>query len=569
MTRRNRPTVLQDFPEHRAIPIDQVEFSDGEDEHSFTLTGYASTFQPYEMYGGPANGGWIEQLDKRAFDKTLKEKPDLHLLINHAGMPLARTKSGTLDLSVDDHGLKVVARLDRRDPEAESVYWKMDRGDMDEMSFAFRVKAQRWESTPEFRDDPEALRTITEVSLHKGDVSVVNWGANPTTHAEVLSAPALLRALAECDLAEVRSDDDLVKRAMEKLSAVRADGVTWIDSGEARDGLNQGLPGLTGTLIDGIASINNLELHAADGKTLADGARYSGQVAGIAVAGILEALSEKRADADGVNEAIAALDAVIDQACALVCDADREGLDPAVGQALDLICGADTLVDELMECLGIPDPDEDDERAEESDAEERDDMEEDSAKEPYGDVAYADPGYRDGKKRYPLDSAAHVRAAWSYINMPRNADKYSAEQLSEIKDRIKAAAKKFGVEISDEEKSADVAVHFRCEDLDRPMIISLAKKGEDGSLEINISKRTLVSSWINPLTMVEAHYRETSPDDMKRYDLIDAERRRYFEENPDSTSWTYPSDEEIDELMRGAEAKKGMTLRLAKAFIED
>jgi hypothetical protein len=42
-----------------------------------TLIGYASTFQPYEMYGGPAADGWIEKLDKRAFDRTLRAKPDL------------------------------------------------------------------------------------------------------------------------------------------------------------------------------------------------------------------------------------------------------------------------------------------------------------------------------------------------------------------------------------------------------------------------------------------------------------------------------------------------------------
>jgi HK97 family phage prohead protease len=160
------------------------------------------------MYGGPASGGWIEQLDRRAFDETLGEKPDLHLLINHEGMPLARTKSGTLDLSVDRKGLKVTARLDRSDPDVQRLEAKMRRGDMDEMSFAFRVKDQKWAATPEFKDDEYALRTITKVSLHKGDVSVVNFGANPTTHAEIKSISDALDMIRECDpaeLAEVRS----------------------------------------------------------------------------------------------------------------------------------------------------------------------------------------------------------------------------------------------------------------------------------------------------------------------------------------------------------------------------
>ncbi len=71
-------------------------------------------------------------------------------------------------------------------------------------------------------------------------------------------------------------------------------------------------------------------------------------------------------------------------------------------------------------------------------------------KKPYGDVAYADPGYqKDGKARYPIDTAEHTRAAWSYVNQERNASQYTADQLSQIKQRIRAAARKFGIEISD------------------------------------------------------------------------------------------------------------------------
>jgi len=74
-----------------------------------------------------------------------------------------------------------------------------------------------------------------------------------------------------------------------------------------------------------------------------------------------------------------------------------------------------------------------------------------SAKKPYGDVKYADPGYQsDGKKRYPIDTPDHIRAAWSYINMPKNAAKYSSAQVARIKSRIKAAAGKAGIKISGE-----------------------------------------------------------------------------------------------------------------------
>jgi hypothetical protein len=65
----------------------------------------------------------------------------------------------------------------------------------------------------------------------------------------------------------------------------------------------------------------------------------------------------------------------------------------------------------------------------------------------YGDVEYADPK----NKAYPVNTAERVRAAWGYINHPDNAAKYprNGVTLESVKSRIKAAAKKFGVEISE------------------------------------------------------------------------------------------------------------------------
>src|SRR5258707_845472 len=70
-----------------------------------------------------------------------------------------------------------------------------------------------------------------------------------------------------------------------------------------------------------------------------------------------------------------------------------------------------------------------------------------AVKKPYGDVTYADP--KNGK--YPVDTEEHARAAWSYINMPKNAAMYplNGVTLSEVKDRIRAACKKFGIDVSD------------------------------------------------------------------------------------------------------------------------
>ena len=81
------------------------------------------------------------------------------------------------------------------------------------------------------------------------------------------------------------------------------------------------------------------------------------------------------------------------------------------------------------------------------------------AKKPYGDVEYADPGYQeDGQHRYPIDTEEHVRAAWAYINQKKNASQYSAEDLKKVKDRIKAAAKKFGIEIAEDNKKEGMSM---------------------------------------------------------------------------------------------------------------
>ena len=78
--------------------------------------------------------------------------------------------------------------------------------------------------------------------------------------------------------------------------------------------------------------------------------------------------------------------------------------------------------------------------------ERREDVKPEEGKRKYGDVEFAD----SVNKKYPIDTAEHVRAAWSYINHKDNAAKYDKDEVKKIKDRIKRAAKEKGVEISEE-----------------------------------------------------------------------------------------------------------------------
>ena len=67
----------------------------------------------------------------------------------------------------------------------------------------------------------------------------------------------------------------------------------------------------------------------------------------------------------------------------------------------------------------------------------------------YGDVEFADTT----NNKYPIDTEDHIRAAWSYINHEANANEYDKDEVETIKNRIKRAAKKHGIEISSEKDS--------------------------------------------------------------------------------------------------------------------
>jgi hypothetical protein len=61
------------------------------------------------------------------------------------------------------------------------LYKLVERGDVDQMSFAFRVIRQKW-------SEDRSRRVLTEVSLADGDVSVVTYPAYPTTTVEAREA---------------------------------------------------------------------------------------------------------------------------------------------------------------------------------------------------------------------------------------------------------------------------------------------------------------------------------------------------------------------------------------------
>jgi HK97 family phage prohead protease len=155
------------------IPVEIRSEADG-----IKVEGYAAVFGQETDIGGM----FREVIERGAFKDAIG-RDDVVFLINHEGLPLARTRSGTLTLTEDDHGLKMSTTLDPEDPDVKSIAGKMKRGDLDKMSFAFYPEVQEWD---ESGDTP--LRTIKRASLF--DVSVVTTPAYGGTEIALRSLTA-------------------------------------------------------------------------------------------------------------------------------------------------------------------------------------------------------------------------------------------------------------------------------------------------------------------------------------------------------------------------------------------
>jgi uncharacterized protein len=131
------------------------------DDGAVKVSGYAAVFnQPADI------GSYFREIIHPGAFGAAIGRDDVSFLINHEGLPLARTRSGTLVLVEDNHGLKIESSLDGADPDVARIVPKMKRGDLDKMSFAFRASRQEWDETGEI-----PIRHVYELDLF--DVSIV------------------------------------------------------------------------------------------------------------------------------------------------------------------------------------------------------------------------------------------------------------------------------------------------------------------------------------------------------------------------------------------------------------
>jgi len=157
------------------------------DDGTLNLSGYASVYDvSYPVAGGPERGGWNETVQRGAAAGSVAAGDDVRLLFDHGGVPMARTRSGTLTVRSDDNGVYYSApSLDGASPLVQTITSAVRRGDVDQSSVAFRVLDQSW-------NDDYTERTITGMELF--DVSPVTYPASEATVVQMNT-----RAVSEVD----------------------------------------------------------------------------------------------------------------------------------------------------------------------------------------------------------------------------------------------------------------------------------------------------------------------------------------------------------------------------------
>lgn len=148
-----------------------------EDTNEYRVTGYATTFNsPYLLFSD-GDRDFFETVDSRAFEGT--DTSDVIFQYDHSGMVYARNKNNTLQLSTDEHGLKVDAYLGSTEASRQ-MYEAIATGLIDQMSFGFVVDDEDY-------DKATRTRTIRHVKKLY-DVSAVSIPANPGTEISARSA---------------------------------------------------------------------------------------------------------------------------------------------------------------------------------------------------------------------------------------------------------------------------------------------------------------------------------------------------------------------------------------------
>lgn len=196
--------------EYRSMQLRaRAKRAEDSEAESYMVEGYCTTYnEPYELYSYEGVTVY-EQVAPGAFKDA--DLSDVIMQYNHEGHVYARLSNKTMELTDDEHGLKVTANLGGTEI-GRQLYEEIAGGYTEKMSFGFTIAERKQEITENEDGTATILNIITKVK-RLYDVSAVSLPANPGTEIEATRSAYLNGVIEEArkEIAAKREADKLRK----------------------------------------------------------------------------------------------------------------------------------------------------------------------------------------------------------------------------------------------------------------------------------------------------------------------------------------------------------------------
>lgn len=175
----NKPAMIDKPAMSELISRSFVNYRAEENDEGSLIVGTPIVFDTPTDIGGM----WEETIVKGAISEEILK--DVAFFYNHDlnTKPIARTRTGKLQLTLTDKGVDMKAVVNRNRQDVNDLYLAIEDGDIDGMSFMFRVEEDEWYDL----DSEYPKRKIKKIGYIQ-EVSAVNYPAYASTNINARSS---------------------------------------------------------------------------------------------------------------------------------------------------------------------------------------------------------------------------------------------------------------------------------------------------------------------------------------------------------------------------------------------
>ena len=176
--------ITPETRDYRTFEVRALPQEGGDGQKQCRVEGYAAVFDEETVLYEYDGIQYKEVIDRNAFSGA--EMRDVVMNFNHGGKPVARTKNGTLTLTVDTKGLHIAADLGGTE-EGRRLYEEIRGGYIDRMSFAFTVNKQEYDRAKHLRRITGFRRILdvaaVDIPAYDGtSIAARSWAAAEAEH---------------------------------------------------------------------------------------------------------------------------------------------------------------------------------------------------------------------------------------------------------------------------------------------------------------------------------------------------------------------------------------------------